>query len=460
MTSSAPTRSSSVSEGAASVALALAAARNAASRASAAKSPATKPGVRAAMWSRSSAPSVGTPVRITPSIRARRAASGSPMTSSRSHRSGARRRSSSPAGSALVTINAMWSSDVDVASVGLIAARSSSRINVETGSDFAGSRASTSVISSTPEPERRRSAIASLTARRRAEASSDPMVGPSIVVNVLAAQTDRTSVAFPDPAGPESSTPSRGVAPSARSTPGSSSVMLSHSVSFATCASTPTNSDAGRTTCPGDSAPGGVVSQPRPTPPAAAPTAPRLSPTTPGLVSAARGAAPTAPRVASTPSDAHSTAVEGCTLTGDPGSVAVTVSNSLVHVMPTDNVSARVAALAVSSGPRSRGSSDTASPTDSTLPRSARRSVASSTPRLATAEPVTTTRAAPCTATPESTTEAFSLMPALENVMSSSSSVPVGVPDGAAATTAAVTRAPVIDTASHSRNPSAVSASG
>ncbi|SKY63396.1 Uncharacterised protein [Mycobacteroides abscessus subsp. abscessus] len=114
----------------------------------------------------------------------------------------------------------------------------------------------------------------------------------------------------------------------------------------------------------------------------------------------------------------------------------------------------------MSSGPRSRGSSDTASPTDSTLPRSARRSVASSTPRLATAEPVTTTRAAPCTATPESTTEAFSLMPALENVMSSSSSVPVGVPDGAAATTAAVTRAPVIDTASHSRNPSAVSASG
>ena len=69
----------------------------------------------------------------------------------------------------------------------------------------------------------------------------------------------------------------------------------------------------------------------------------------------------------------------GCTLTGPAGSTPVTVSSSEVQVMPTDEASAVVAADVEVPGPRSRGSSDTVSPTVITLPSSARRSVADDT---------------------------------------------------------------------------------
>ena len=58
----------------------------------------------------------------------------------------------------------------------------------------------------------------------------------------------------------------------------------------------------------------------------------------------------------------------GCTLTGPAGSTPVTVNSSEVHVMPTDDASAAVAPEVGMSGPRSRGSSDTVSPTVITLP--------------------------------------------------------------------------------------------
>ena len=65
----------------------------------------------------------------------------------------------------------------------------------------------------------------------------------------------------------------------------------------------------------------------------------------------------------------------GCTLTGPPGSTPVTVSSSDVQLIPTAEASARVAADVEVPGPRSRGSSETASPTVITLPSSACRSV-------------------------------------------------------------------------------------
>ena len=64
----------------------------------------------------------------------------------------------------------------------------------------------------------------------------------------------------------------------------------------------------------------------------------------------------------------HLTDEFGCTLTGPAGSVPVTVSSSEVQVMPTDEASAEVAREVGMSGPSSRGSSDTVSPTVITLP--------------------------------------------------------------------------------------------
>ena len=58
----------------------------------------------------------------------------------------------------------------------------------------------------------------------------------------------------------------------------------------------------------------------------------------------------------------------GCTLTGPAGSTPVTVNSSEVQVMPTDDASAAVASDVGMSGPSSRGSSDTVSPTVITLP--------------------------------------------------------------------------------------------
>ena len=150
----------------------------------------------------------------------------------------------------------------------------------------------------------------------------------------------------------------------------------------------------------------------------------------------------------------------GCTETGPAGSVPVTVSSSEVQVIPTDAASAEVASEVEVPGPRSRGSSDTVSPTVSTLPSSACRNVVEFTERVARAEPLSVTDRAPYTVTGATTTVASSRSPALDSVTSSSNAVPVGVPFGATPTTAAVVREPMSDTASHSRIPSAAIASG
>src|ERR1700753_2170002 len=65
----------------------------------------------------------------------------------------------------------------------------------------------------------------------------------------------------------------------------------------------------------------------------------------------------------------------GCTLTGPSGSTPVTVSSSEVQLIPTADARARLAADVEVPGPRSRGSSDTASPTVITLPSKACRRV-------------------------------------------------------------------------------------
>ncbi len=147
-------------------------------------------------------------------------------------------------------------------------------------------------------------------------------------------------------------------------------------------------------------------------------------------------------------------------LTGPDGSTPVTVSSSEVQVMPTEDASAAVAAEVDVPGPRSRGSSDTVSPTVITLPSSAWRSVADEIESVASLDPLTVTALAPYTVTGATITVAVSRTPALDNVTSSSRAVPVGVPPGAMPTTAAVVRDPVSEIASHSRIPRAAIASG
>ena len=150
----------------------------------------------------------------------------------------------------------------------------------------------------------------------------------------------------------------------------------------------------------------------------------------------------------------------GCTETGPVGSVPVTVSNSEVQVMPTEAANAVLAADVEVPGPKSRGSSDTVSPTVKTLPRSAWRSAAEDTDLQASADPLNVTERAPWTVHGDTSTVASSRSPALDSVTSSSSTVPAGVPAGATPTTAAVVREPMSATASHSRIPSAAIASG
>ena len=150
----------------------------------------------------------------------------------------------------------------------------------------------------------------------------------------------------------------------------------------------------------------------------------------------------------------------GCTETGPAGSVPVTVSSSEVQVMPTAVARAALAPDVEVPGPRSRGSSDTVSPTLSTLPSSAWRRVAEVTDRVASVEPRSVTDRAPYTVTGATSTVVSSRRPALDSVTSSSSAVPDGVPGGAIPATAAVTREPIRDTASHSRIPRAASTSG
>ncbi|SIN01108.1 Uncharacterised protein [Mycobacteroides abscessus subsp. abscessus] len=150
----------------------------------------------------------------------------------------------------------------------------------------------------------------------------------------------------------------------------------------------------------------------------------------------------------------------GCTLTGPSGSTAVTVSSSEVQVMPTERVSADVASDVEVPGPRSRGSSETVSPTVITLPKRAMRSVADETDWVAIEEPLTVIDRAPYTVTAATITEASSRRPALDRVTSSSRAVPAGTERGATPTTAAVVRDPVREIASHSRMPRAAIASG
>ena len=90
------------------------------------------------------------------------------------------------------------------------------------------------------------------------------------------------------------------------------------------------------------------------------------------------------------------TAELGCTLTGPPeGSTAETVNSSVVHATPNVRDSACVAVDVDVPGPRSRGRSDTVSPTVRTLPSSAWRRVASEMEPVARADPVTVTVLAP-----------------------------------------------------------------
>ncbi len=86
------------------------------------------------------------------------------------------------------------------------------------------------------------------------------------------------------------------------------------------------------------------------------------------------------------------TAELGCTLTGPPaGSTAETVNSSVVQATPNVLDSACVADVVEVPGPRSRGRSDTVSPTVSTFPSNACRRVVSEMEPVASADPVTVT---------------------------------------------------------------------
>jgi hypothetical protein len=151
------------------------------------------------------------------------------------------------------------------------------------------------------------------------------------------------------------------------------------------------------------------------------------------------------------------TTVEGCGATGPAGSVAVTVSSSVVQVIPIAVASRLRTAVASDPGATSCGSRDTASPVVSTLPASASRSVSGLTARLTSADPAKVIERAAGTCTGASTTSDPSVSPRLDNVRSSTSAVPGAVCPAAAS--AALNRAPVSRTASHGRKPSASSTS-
>ncbi len=89
------------------------------------------------------------------------------------------------------------------------------------------------------------------------------------------------------------------------------------------------------------------------------------------------------------------TNVFGCTLTGASGSTPVTVNSSDVQLMPTADANAWLAAEVEVPGPRSRGNSDTASPTVITLPSSAWRKVIGESDWVASDDPLSVTVRAP-----------------------------------------------------------------
>ena len=337
ITLSAPTKSSWRNSGGASSRLARAAARSAASRTSAAKSATTKPGVRPAI-SVSSSAAAGTSRTSTSSSCLRVVPSGSVRPSSRSHRSGARSRASTLSGTAEVTTSATPSADT--------ALRSSARISPATGSAVAGSSASMSVINRMPPPWSGALAVttALVTAVSRSAGAREPISGPSSSTSRRSAHTVRTIVALPTPAGPDTSTPRSAEAPRVSSSSGSSRASLSHSVSFPACTWAPLRSS--NATAGGLGSTGGSSVR-------AAPASGSLTRGSGGVQS---------PQL---------TSEFGCTLTGPDGSTPVTVSSSEVQVMPTVAASAALACDVDVPGPRSRGSSETMSPTVITLPSSA-----------------------------------------------------------------------------------------
>ena len=168
-----------------------------------------------------------------------------------------------------------------------------------------------------------------------------------------------------------------------------------------------------------------------------------------------------APRAGAAPGPPASiTAVVGCTDTTPSGTVAVTVSSSVLHCAPMELRRVRVVSAVGKSGPRSRGSSVTESPTRTTLPSNAERSTRSATPRPAGGNPCTSMLCAPVTCAARTVTRASSPSPQFAATTSSTTSTPLGEPAAAAATTAPVVRAPTISMASHSRMPRARITSG
>src|SRR5699024_3899156 len=108
------------------------------------------------------------------------------------------------------------------------------------------------------------------------------------------------------------------------------------------------------------------------------------------------GAGPTADRGPAEP--AGRTSVVGCTGTTPAGAGAVTGCSVELHCMPRRLRRVRAASAVGKSGPRSRGSSVTESPTRTTLPSSAERSTRSATSRPAAGMPWTSIDCAPVTA--------------------------------------------------------------
>ena len=243
------------------------------------------------------------------------------------------------------------------------AVRSSARSDAATGSEVAGSSASISVMSSTPPCPSlragRTACTAEATALSRSCAASAPTSGPSSSTSLRPAHTARTIVVLPTPAGPDTNTPRLASAPKVFSRCGSSSASLSHSVSLPACTCEPLRS-----------------------------ATPILGSDTP------IGSCLPAPAPDGTPVP-QLTSEFGCTLTGPSGSTPVTVSSSEVQLIPTADASARLAADVDVPGPRSRGSSDTASPTVITLPSNACRRVPDETDWVVNAEPLRVTDRAP-----------------------------------------------------------------
>lgn len=213
-----------------------------------------------------------------------------------------------------------------------------------------------------------------------------------------AAATDRTNVAFPTPSAPDRSTPSWAVAPSRASSSGRWNARSNHSASVRACACAPMRSVTGIVATSSSGATTGAGA---------------------GVSTVDTGRVPSR----------QLTTVDCPTATAPTGSVAVTVSSSLVHVAPIarDSCPRTDATSAPGGGARSCGSRDTASPTVTTFPINASRRVFGETDALASREPATVTLRAADTPAGATTTSAPSVTPRLDIVTSSTSTTP-GVP--------------------------------